>query len=121
VAKHALIAAGSVCVVVGAVGIVVPLLPTTPFLLVAAACYARSSPRFHRWLLENRVLGAYIRDYLSGEGIPLRGKVFSIGLLWLVIGSSAIFAVDALAIRLVLLAIAIGVTVHIVSIPLRES
>jgi hypothetical protein len=71
-------------------------------------------------LLENRVLGAYIRDYLSGKGMPLRAKVLSIGMLWIVIGSSAIFAVDLLVIRILLFAIAVGVSAHLIAIPLRE-
>ncbi|MFP4249772.1 MAG: YbaN family protein [Armatimonadota bacterium] len=115
--KYALIAAGSVCVAVGAIGIVVPLLPTTPFLLLAAACYVRSSPRFYRWLIGNRVLGAYVRDYLSGAGIPVRTKVFTIAMLWIVIGSSVIFAVDHTAIRALLLLIAVAVSAHIIAVP----
>jgi hypothetical protein len=118
--RYALIAVGVVFVAIGAIGIVVPLLPTTTFLLLAAACFARSSPRFHQWLLENRVLGAYIRDYLSGAGMTLRAKVLSISMLWIVIGSSAVFAVDLLVIRILLFAIAAGVTAHLIAIPLRE-
>ncbi|MGI5818220.1 MAG: YbaN family protein [Armatimonadota bacterium] len=114
--KYALIAAGSLFVVIGAIGVVVPVLPTTPFLLLAAACYIRSSPRFYHWLLSNRILGAYIRDYLSGEGIPVRMKLFTIGLLWVTIGFSVVFAVEIMAVRVLLVAIAVGVTVHIVSI-----
>lgn len=114
--RYALLAAGSVCVVLGAIGVVLPLLPTTPFLLVAAACFIRTSPRFYHWLINNRVLGAYIRDYLSGAGMPRRAKVITIGLLWLAIGSSAIFFVETTAIRILLLIIAIGVTAHVISI-----
>jgi len=114
--RYALIVAGSIFVALGAVGVVVPLLPTTPFLLLAAACYIRSSPRFYRWLISNRVLGAYIRDYLSGAGIPVRMKVISLAVLWVTIGTSAVFAVESTAIRIVLLLIAIGVSAHIISI-----
>ena len=114
--RYALIAAGSVCVALGAIGVVLPLLPTTPFLLLAAACYIRSSPRFYHWLISNRVLGAYIRDYLSGAGIPVRAKVITIGLLWLAIGSSAVFFVEVTWVRVLLLLIAIGVSAHIISI-----
>jgi uncharacterized protein len=114
--RYLLIGAGSVCVALGALGVVLPLLPTTPFLLLAAACYLRSSHRFHTWLLGHRVLGAYIRDYLSGQGIPARAKVFTIGLLWLTIGFSAIVVVEMTAIRILLLTIALGVTAHLLMI-----
>ncbi|MFW5866304.1 MAG: YbaN family protein [Armatimonadota bacterium] len=116
VRRYALIVAGSVAVVIGAIGIVVPVLPTTPFLLLAAACYIRSSRRFYRWLLGNRVLGIYIRDYLSGAGIPVRTKVLGIAMLWIVIGSSAIFAVDSTIVRALLLLIAVAVSAHIICI-----
>lgn len=59
-----------------------------PFLLLAAACFARSSPRFYQWLVEHPRLGPWIRDYLDGNGIPLKGKVYAIGLMWLSIGIS---------------------------------
>jgi uncharacterized membrane protein YbaN (DUF454 family) len=111
-----LIAAGFLFVGLGIVGIVVPLLPTTPFLLLAAACFARSSERFYRWLLGNRWFGAYVRDYREGRGIPARVKIFTVALLWLVVILSAAFAVSGVVVRIILVVIAAGVTVHIVSI-----
>jgi len=111
--RMVLLAAGTIFLGLGIAGIVLPLLPTTPFLLLAAACYLRSSPRFYRWLLGTRWLGSYIRNYLEGKGIPLRAKLFSIGLLWVTIGCSAAFAVESLAVRVVLAVIAVGVTAHI--------
>ena len=114
--RRLLIAAGSVFLGLGAVGVVLPLLPTTPFLLLAAACYLRSSPRLHEWLVNSRVLGAYIRDYTSGRGIPTRAKVVSISLLWLTIGFSVVHVVDSLVVRVILLVIATAVTVHILTI-----
>jgi len=80
--RYALLAVGWLSVVLGVIGIFVPVLPTTPFLLLAAACFARSSPRFYRWLVEHPRLGPWISDYLSGNGIPLKGKVYAIGLMW---------------------------------------
>jgi uncharacterized protein len=111
-----LIAAGTLCVILGAIGIFVPVMPTTPFLLVAAACYARSSDRFYRWLLNSRFLGTYIRNYREGLGMTLGAKVFTLTMLWVGIGYSA-YLVDHLAIRLLLAVIAIGVTSHLVSLP----
>ena len=94
----------------------VPLLPTIPFLLLAAACYARSSERFYNWLLNNRWFGSYIRNYIQKRGIPLKAKVFTIALLWIVIGCSAAFAVESFAVRLILVLIAIGVSVHVLTL-----
>jgi hypothetical protein len=76
--KGVLIIAGTSFAGLGILGIFLPLLPTTPFLLLAAACYARSSERFYNWLLNNRWFGHYIRNYLEGKGVPLRVKVLSI-------------------------------------------
>ena len=64
-------------------GLFLPLLPTTPFLLLASACYVRSSERLHGWLMNNRVLGPYIRNFQERRGIPFRAKVTTVILLWL--------------------------------------
>jgi tRNA (uracil-5-)-methyltransferase TRM9 len=114
--KHLLIAAGTTSTAIGILGIFVPILPTTPFLLLAAACYARSSERFYRWLLYNRILGAYIRNYIEGKGMALKAKLFTITLLWATIGTSIGIGTQNLAIRIVLAVVAAGVTAHIVII-----
>lgn len=117
-----LVVAGTLFVALGLVGIVLPVLPTTPFLLLAAACYVRSSSRLYRWLLTNRFFGEYIRRYRDGEGIPLATKIWAISLLWLSLGSSALLAVPARLwwVRLILLVIGLGVTNHIARIPTRR-
>jgi uncharacterized membrane protein YbaN (DUF454 family) len=66
--------------------------------------------------LGNRWFGAYVRDYREGRGIPLRVKIFTVALLWLVIGLSAAFAVSSTVVRVILVAIAVGVTAHILLI-----
>ena len=111
-----LVTFGTIFVGLGIVGIFVPVLPTTPFLLLAAACYARSSQRFYHWLLYNRWFGNYIRNYRQKRGIPLKMKVLTISLLWVTIGVSAIFAVQSLVVRIILVLIAIGVSIHVLSI-----
>ena len=73
-----LISAGTVSVLLGILGIILPLLPTTPFLLLAAASYAKSSEKFYNWLINNRFFGNYIRNYREGKGIPLRVKISAI-------------------------------------------
>ncbi len=80
--RYVLLAIGWLSVALGVIGIFLPVLPTTPFLLLAAACFARSSPRFYQWLVEHPRLGPWIKDSLSGNGIPLKGKVYAIGLMW---------------------------------------
>jgi uncharacterized membrane protein YbaN (DUF454 family) len=110
------IAGGSLSVALGVIGIFFPVLPTTPFLLLAAFCYARSSERFYHWLLNNRWFGAYIRNYREGRGIPLTEKILAICSLWLTIGFSVFFVVQVMWVKLLLLAIAVGVTIHLVRI-----
>jgi len=88
--------AGTLFVVLGVVGALVPVLPATPFLLLAAACYARSSRRLYGWLFTNRVFGEYLRRYRDGEGLPLASKIATLVLLWITLGVSALLALPAL-------------------------
>jgi uncharacterized membrane protein YbaN (DUF454 family) len=115
-----LIIAGLASVVAGAIGIVVPLLPTTPFLLLAAVCFARSSDPLHRWLTTNRVFGVYLRNYQEHRAMPAGMKWCAISVLWLTI-SLSIVAVDTLSIRIVLVVVAIGVTILIARIRTLEN
>ena len=111
--KYLYIAAGTLSLILGVVGIFVPLLPTTPFLLLTAALYFKSSPRLYDWLLRNRYLGIYIRYFREYKAIPLRAKIVSVVLLWATIGYCVLAVVEALWLRLLLAAIAVGVTIHI--------
>jgi len=108
-----LIVAGTVCVGLGLLGILLPLLPTTPFLLLAAACYGSSSRRFYRWLLNNRWIGNYLKNYREKKGVPSKVKVLSISLLWIAILFSAGFVVEILIVRIILIVTAGFVTLHI--------
>lgn len=108
-----LIASGTFFVALGVLGLFLPVLPTTPFLLLAAVCYARSSERFYHWLLTNRWCGEFIRNYREGNGIPLKQKALTLVVLWLVIGYTAWFVVSLWWVKLILVGIAAGVTVHL--------
>lgn len=112
-----LLAAGVLCVVLGLAGLVLPLLPTTPFLLLAAWCFARSSQRFHDRLLSHRWLGPYIRNWREGRGMTRRDRAVTLALLWGAIGSSAVFVADALWARALLLGIAVTVTLVLLRLP----
>lgn len=111
-----LVVSGTFFLGLGIIGIFLPLLPTTPFILLAASCYARSSKRLYNWLLNNRWFGNYIKNYREGKGVPFKVKILSISFLWIVIGYSVIFVVSVFLIRIVLFLIAVGVTIHILSI-----
>ena len=115
-----LITAGLAAVVAGAIGIVVPLLPTTPFLLLAAVCFVRSSDRLYRWLTTNRVFGVYLRNYQEHRAMPAGMKWCAISVLWLTIGVS-IAAIGHLSVRILLVVVGIGVTILIARIRTLKS
>lgn len=111
------IVAGSVFLGLGVIGILIPVLPTTPFLLLSAACYYKGSERLHRWMLNNRWFGSYIRNYREGRGIPLRTKAFIIALLWITITYSAVCVVSILVAQIALFIAAVAVTIHVLMLP----
>jgi len=104
---------GTLFLGIGIVGIIIPILPTTPFLLLATFFYVRSSEKFNNWLLNNRILGIYIRHYIDGTGLPLKVKLFTLLLLWTTISFTIAFAVDELVVKIILVLVATGVSVHI--------
>ena len=114
--RWALILAGNFFVALGILGVFLPLLPTTPFLLLAAACYFRSSEKFYNRLINNKWLGNYIKNYREKKSIPLKIKVLGLSFLWLTIGYSVFFVVNIFLLRVILILIAIGVTIHVLSI-----
>jgi uncharacterized membrane protein YbaN (DUF454 family) len=103
----------------GVLGIFLPVLPTVPLLLLAAFCFARSSERFHQWLLNHHKLGPTIQHYISGQGIPLRAKLTAIGTIWIVIPIS-IFIVNSLWLKYLLIVIAISITLYLLSLPILK-
>ena len=114
--KVMLIVIGSISVILGILGIFLPLLPTTPFLLLGAACYFKASKRLYDLLLNNRFLGQYIRDFREGKGIPLKTKITAISLLWVTMGYSIIFVISVVVVKVLLLLIAVGVTIHLLTL-----
>ena len=111
--KKFLVVLGFLSLAIGIFGIVIPLLPTTPFLLLSAACFLKGSDRMYRWLMNHKLFGEYIRNFREKKAIPLKTKVFAISLLWITILFSIFFMVESIYLRIMLAAIAIAVTVHI--------
>jgi uncharacterized protein len=118
------LAVGLVCVGLGAIGMVLPILPTTPFLLAAAACFCKSSTRMYDWLLSNRWFGEYIRNYKEGRGLPMKTKIIALTVLWATIGISTVFFLNRLLpsqfvfpIQIIMIAVAVGVSIHILKLP----
>ena len=115
--RRALLASlGVFFVAVGIIGAILPLIPTTFPLLIAAALFARSSPRLERWLLGHRILGPYIRDYQNGRGMTRAHKTWTLAMLWIGIGVSAWFSREAIAALIVLGVVLFGVTIHILTV-----
>jgi uncharacterized membrane protein YbaN (DUF454 family) len=111
--KGFLVSAGVVFLALAAIGVVLPLVPTTPFLLLAAACFVRSSDRLYRWLITHRVFGAYIRNYREHRAVTLRAKVVTVSMLWAAIGYSVVVVARSPLLRLLLLSIAAGTTTYV--------
>jgi len=111
------IMAGSISLGIGAIGIFLPLLPTTPFILLAAACYCKGSKSLNEWLLNNRLFGSFIRNYMERKGISVRSKIFAISFLWATISYTALFAVNLFIAQIILFIIAVAVSTHIITLP----
>ena len=111
---------GTVSLVLGLIGMALPVMPTTPFLLLAAACYLNGSKRMYRWMTRNRLFGRYLGDYMEGRGITLRAKAVSISVLWIALSISMILASDDWIIQAVLLVVGASVTIHIMRIKTRR-
>lgn len=113
--KSTLILLGSISVALGVLGIFLPILPTTPFLLLGAACYLKTSSKLYNWLINHKLLGKYVKSYYEGKGIPRATKVWAIILLWISISYSTFFIIYKPFVRVVLLIVASCVTYHILS------
>lgn len=114
------IAAGFVSLAFGIAGIFLPVLPTTPFLLLTAWLWFRGSPALYDKLMAHPKIGQYIRDFREERAIPLSTKIYSISLLWITIGSSILVISGKLWLKLLLLLIALLVSIHILGFKTKK-
>lgn len=121
VIKAVLLLTGTISLGLGILGMVLPVLPTTPFLLLSAAAYARGSKRFYHWLMANKWFGPTIMSYREGKGIPRKTKITAIAMLWTSILSSVIFFIDNVYLKGLLVVIAIAVTWHLLVIKTSQT
>lgn len=105
----------------GFIGAFLPVMPTTVFLLLAAFFFARSSPKFYRWLLDHPQFGGLIRDWRAGRGLTLRAKITAVSLIVVTVGSSALFFVPSLIGKLILAAVGIGVSSYLITRPTKPA
>jgi uncharacterized membrane protein YbaN (DUF454 family) len=118
--RWVLLVGGWVFVLLGVAGALLPVLPTTPFILLAAACFARSSERFYAWLLDNRVFGPLIRDWRAHRAMPRHAKRVAIAAIVVFLGSSAVFFVENPWGRAALVATGVALVTFLLRIPNRE-
>lgn len=116
-----LISLGFIFIGFGFAGIFIPVLPTTPFLLLSAAIFAKSSPKFYNWLIQNRWFGSYINNFREGKGITVKSKVISITFLWFTIFISVYFFVTHIYIVISLIAIALAVSTYLICIKTQKN
>ena len=113
--KYILIILGSLCLALGVIGIFLPLLPTTPFLLLSAALYVRSSEKLYQWLIHQKYLGTYIRNFREHRAIPLRAKIFSISMIWITLIYCTITISEYIAVKALFIILAASITWHILT------
>lgn len=118
--RYAYLVSGFLLVAIGVIGIFLPILPTTIFLILASACFVKSSPKANEWLRNNKYLGPYLKNYQDGTGLTIRSKIFTLLFLWSSILFSAYYFTEEFYIRIILLAIAVGVSIHIITIKTKR-
>jgi uncharacterized membrane protein YbaN (DUF454 family) len=114
--RFLMVLGGILSVTLGVIGIALPILPTTPFFLLAAFLFVRSSTRLYRWLLTHRIFGSYIRNYIHNRSISKGVKIFTLGLLWATILLSVYLTNHIPWVQILLILIALGVSIHIISL-----
>lgn len=118
--RYVLFAIGCLSLALGVLGIFLPILPTTPFILLAAACFARSSESFYRWITSHPRFGPMIADYLAGKGLPLKAKRLAITLLWISIITGCLW-VDFVWAKMAMLFTATAVSLYIWRLPTAQT
>lgn len=113
-------ASGTLFLLIGIVGIFVPVLPTTPFLLLATACYARSSRRFYNWLMNHQTFGSLIVEWRTYRSIPWRVKRVAVVTLIMTFGSSIVFFVRDGWLQLALAFFGLLMVVWLYRVPSRD-
>ena len=108
---------GTLALALGVIGVFLPVLPTTPFVILAAGCYLRSSERMHTWILQSELFGETIENYQAGRGLRRGTKIRALALMWATISISALLFVDQLIFRGAMFLVASGVTVYILRLP----
>jgi len=118
--RYIYLISGILLVAIGVIGIFLPILPTTIFLILASICFLKSSPKANEWLRNHKLLGGYIDNYQNKTGLTRNAKIANIITLWTSISLSAFLLTEELYVRLILLAIAIGVTIHLIMIKTKK-
>ncbi len=114
--KYLYLIIGFLLVGIGFVGIFVPLLPTTIFLILASFCFVRSSPKANEWLKNHKLLGVYVDNYQNKTGLSKSAKIINIFVLWVSISFSALLFTDEMYIKIILFLIAVGVSIHLLMV-----
>ena len=117
--RYCLISLGWLAIALGVLGIFLPLLPTTPFILLAAWCFARSSKRFHQWLLDHHRLGPIVHAWQSGEGLPRKVRNRTLLVMWLSLIATGILLANVWVLPYLLI-VGAGTTIYLMRQPVAE-
>ena len=115
--RYLLLALGTLFLILGTIGVFLPVLPTTPFLLLTAACYARGSVTFYNWLMNNRFFGAYVRQWRHERRIPVKVKLLAIAMIVVTIGTSILYFIPIVAAKIVTGMVGVLVIAYIARFP----
>ena len=119
--RYLYLVSGVLLVAIGVIGIFLPVLPTTIFLILASACFVKGSPKANDWLRNHKILGQYVKNYQDKTGLTLRSKIINIIFLWTMILLSAFLFTEELIIRIILIGIAVGVTIHLLMVKTKTN
>lgn len=115
--RYAMIALAIFFLVLGFIGVLTPIMPTTPFILLAAVCFARSSPHFYNWIMNHNWFGPSLRDWKTTKGIRKKSKIISIVMLAFTLTPTIVFIVPIMAVKILLAVIGCGVAAYIATRP----